>query len=454
MDDTNDMYPWRKLLCLMLPALFFGCVSQRPQQHSDELPRAGSIRPALGFDAPTETREPTSLDELIEIAVKHHPDLRSAYARADSARGRMIQAGLYPNPAAGPNFFRVGDRESQGYDPGIRMIATIVPNNKLKLAKAAGAREVEAADWQAMTRWFAIVTQVRQSYFEYLTAVYERDTLGNIVAVSAKAYEAAQNLEKGGTGSRLDVVRAKVELEQNQLKREVSMRRVEAAWRYLYTSLGRPPIQLDGIALNRKELERLPPVYDWKEMLECLRDNSSELQEARALVAQQEKLLAKAQADVMPNLTLTAIPFRETASQSIVAEMFVTAPIPIFDRNQGNIHAAKAEIARTLADERTLELRLTERLTLAFQRYQAARQQVDAYRNVIVKEARTSLDMIETGYKSGDKKFDYTMMLQAQQVLFQTELSQAAAMGEQWRAAIEIAGILQQPNLLSGCAAR
>jgi outer membrane protein, heavy metal efflux system len=434
-------------------ALAGGCAQYQPQRQV-ELPRpTRRIAPALGFETPAEdSLEPKSLDELVEIAVKYHPDLRSAYARADAARGRMVQVGLYPNPMIGPNFFRLGDRESVGADPGIRMIATIVPNNKLALAKAAGAREVEAADWQAMTRWYTIVTQVRFAYFEYLTALYERGTLTNIVSVSAKAYDATMTRFKEGEVALPDVLRAKVEAEQNRLKLEVSNRRVEAAWRYLYTSLGRPPIRLDALVLNRQELERMPPAYSWNEMVECLRDNSTELQEARALIAQQEKLLAKARADVVPNLTLTAIPFRESATQKVITELFVTAPIPIIDRNQGNIHAARSEVARAFNDERTLELRLTERLTLAFQKYQSARQQVDAYRNVIVKEARTSLALIEKGYRSGDKKYDYTAMLQAQQVLFQAELSQAAAMGEQWRAVTEIAGILQQSDLMSGCA--
>src|SRR5205814_1664901 len=135
-------------------------------------------------------------------------------------------------------------------------------------------------DWQAVTRWFDVVTRVRLAYFEYLAALYERETLMNIVATSAKAYEAAQSIEKAGGGSRPDVLRAKVELEQNQLKVTVSYRRVEAARQNLLTAAGRPPIALDALANNRPELERTPPAYEWKSMLDCLHSVSSELQEA------------------------------------------------------------------------------------------------------------------------------------------------------------------------------
>ena len=249
-------------------------------------------------------------------------------------------------------------------------------------------------------------------------------------------------------------MRANVELEQNRLKREVSQRRVEAGRQNLWTSLGRPPVAPGAIDSERRELEQSPPAYDWKSLLMCLHESSAELHEARALVAQQEKLLVKAQRDVRPNITVTAVPFYESANREMRAEIIVTAPIPIFDRNQGNIHAATADVVRTQAEVQQLELRLTERLTLAYQRYQGARQQTESYQKAILPDARESLKLVEAGYRAGDRKYDYTTVLQAQQVLFQAQLAHTQALGELWRSVIEIAGILQQDQFLSGCAAR
>ena len=435
--------------------LIAGCAPTQPLRHLEqETHRARDGRAGLGFTPTAEAQEPHTLDDLIGIAVQYHPDLRAAQARVEAARGRMIQAGLYPNFAMGPAFSQLGHRDNALGEAGARFEIPVVINDKITLARDAAAHGVDAADWQAITRWFDVVTRVRLSYFEYLAALYERDTLTSIVSVSAKAHDAAKSLEKAGAGNRPDVLRAKVELEQNQLRREVSLRRVEAAKQNLLTALGRPRLTLDLVERNRQELERTPPAYDWQTMLDCLRDTSAELQEARALIVQQEKLVAKAQADVTPNLNVTAIPFLASYANEPRAAIWVTAPVPFFDRNQGNIHFAKAEVARAHAAERQLELQLTERLTNAYQRYAAARQQVNAYRLVILPEAQTSRELIEAGYKAGDKKYDYTAVLQAQQVLFQAELSQAQAMGEVWRSVADIAGILQQADLNKGCAVR
>jgi len=442
-----------RILLLLGALALAGCAQTRPAQHLHHEPTVTrTTRPQLEFAPSCEVQEPATLQELISVALKHHPDLRAADARIEAARGRMIQAGLHPNPWFGPNFSQLGDVDNRLGEPGARLTQTIVPRWKRRVASSVGAAEVEAADWQAVTKSYDVVTRVRLAYFELLTAQRERDTLTRIVGVSAEARKAAASLEKAGVAVRPDVLRANVELEQNQLKREVSLRRVEAAKQNLLTALGRPPLTLDHLDPDPREMSVGPPVYDWKAMLDCLRENSSELQEARAVIVQSQRQLAKARSDVSPNYNLIAVPFYESPQRSMHAEVILTATVPIFDRNQGNIHTAQADIARSLAGEKQLELLLTERLTNAFQRYQASRKQVETYSRSIVPEARESLRLIEAGYQAQDKKYDYTAVLQAQQVLFQAELSLTQVRGDLWRSISEIAGILQQDDLLSGCA--
>ena len=52
--------------------------------------------------------------------------------------------------------------------------------------------------------------------------------------------------------------------------------------------------------------------------------------------------------------------------------------------------------------------------------------------------AKASLKLVKAGYDRGDPKYDYTTLLQAQQVLFQAQLAQIQAKGELWRAVVEI----------------
>jgi len=92
---------------------------------------------------------------------------------------------------------------------------------------------------------------------------------------------------------------------------------------------------------------------------------------------------------------------------------------------------------------RQIELALSERLAAALERFQAARQQAEAHKKQILPQARESLRLIEIGYQRGDAKYDFTALLQAQQVLFGAQLGYVQALRAVWAADAELRGLLQ-----------
>ena len=67
-----------------------------------------------------------------------------------------------------------------------------------------------------------------------------------------------------------------------------------------------------------------------------------------------------------------------------------------------------------------------------------------AYRLRILPKARESLDLVRVGYQNGDPKYNFTALLQAQQILFQAELSYVQALSDLWRAVADLEGLLQR----------
>ena len=132
----------------------------------------------------------------------------------------------------------------------------------------------------------------------------------------------------------------------------------------------------------------------------------------------------------------------------------ITAPIPVFNRNQGNILVAKAELGRTYQVVRQVELLLTQRLTLAYQRYRAAQEQAATFSKRILPDAAEALKLVQLGYQRGDARYDYTAVLQAQNTLAQTRLGYVGILNELQRAVSEIEGLLQREDVLGTCANR
>jgi cobalt-zinc-cadmium efflux system outer membrane protein len=387
---------------------------------------------------------PLTLKNLLALAEKNHPVLVIARARIEAARGRLVQAGLYPNPSMTPRVDELNNRNGRGGMPAITFTQEIVTANKLGLAQAAAKYGVDAADWQALTDYYDLRARVRMAYTELLTAGNEVAANKEILRIAEAALEAAKTLTKAGAGTRPDLVRAEVEREQALVRLSVSQRRLEAAGRLLAAAVGLPalPSGPEG-PLIVGNLDKPSPTLEWQPLLDAVLSRNSEVQQATALHHQAEGLLRRAEVEVCPNITFSVRPILNTIDKDYETLFEVGAPIPIWNRNQGNILTARAEVGRTLADVRQVELRLTERLTGAYQRYQAARRQDTAYRERILPGAEEAVKLVRLGYEKGDPKYDFTTYQQAQTTLAQSRLVAVQARGELWRALAEILGLLQ-----------
>jgi cobalt-zinc-cadmium efflux system outer membrane protein len=335
----------------------------------------------------------------------------------------------------------MGNRNGSGGTQGPIIGQTIVTAHKLKLARAAAEAGLVAADWQAMTRWFEVMTRVRQAYFEVLTARAEVQANEEVVKLAEDGLSAVRKLHKAELATQPDLLRAEVELEQSQVRLRSAQQRARAAWKLLATAVGVPDLPL---ARLKGTLDGKVPEYEWEPVVGTVLTKSSELQEAEALVGQNERLLTRAVAERVPDLKVSVRPFYSYIDHDSEVKFEAGAALPLFNRNQGNIAAARADLERSQHELRQVELRLTDRLTAAFQRYRDAKQQVEAYQKKIVPHALESLKLVRKGYDKQDPRYDYTAVLQSQQILAQARLAYVQALGSLWRAAVDIAGLLQE----------
>ena len=117
--------------------------------------------------------------------------------------------------------------------------------------------------------------------------------------------------------------------------------------------------------------------------------------------------------------------------------------MPIFNRNQGNIRRAQAELMAAQNEVQRVQLDLQQRLAAVFEQYTTARYQVEKYSRDILPNAQASLDLANKGYRQGE--YNYLSLLTAQRTYFQTNLIYLDALRELRTAATAIEG-----NLLSG----
>src|SRR5699024_9094251 len=114
----------------------------------------------------------------------------------------------------------------------------------------------------------------------------------------------------------------------------------------------------------------------------------------------------------------------------------ISIPLPFFDRNQGNIKAAKYQINRGKSQRQAALTEVTRALQEAYNRMQASYREVQQLQNEVLPGAQSAFDGIQTGYRQG--KFDYLEVLDAQRTLFTSRTRYIQALAEYNRAVAEV----------------
>jgi cobalt-zinc-cadmium efflux system outer membrane protein len=94
----------------------------------------------------------------------------------------------------------------------------------------------------------------------------------------------------------------------------------------------------------------------------------------------------------------------------------IALPLPIFDRNQGNVRAAEYELERTRKAADAIRVNVEAALVETIRRLEASYMEVHALEEEVVPASSDAFAAMEIGYREG--KFGFIEVLDAQRVLF------------------------------------
>lgn len=409
-------------------------------------PAALQLAPPATVQPAAPAQAPLTLEALERMALERNPTLRQAAAAVDAARGRAEQAGLWPNPRLG----YVGDEISpgpiiRGGEHGVAFEQLIPLGGKLRLSREIFLRETREAEALVQVQRQRILTAVRLAYYDVLAAARRVEVQERLAAISAEAVAVSRQLANVGAADRPDVLEAEIEAERAALDLAAARNAWTRAWAELAAVAGDPtlaPRALDG------SIEALPPLLDREATLARLLAESPELAAARLAVARAEATLARARREPVPNLVLRGGPrynrelLDPLGARPVGWEGFadVGLSVPLFDRNQGAIAAAGAELTRTRDELARLELALRAEFAAAFDEYLTARQRAERYRSEILPRAEEAYRLYLDRFRA--LAAAYPQVLVAQRNLFQVHDEAVAAARAAWRAAARLEGYL------------
>jgi len=384
---------------------------------------------------------PTNVDNLVQIAIARNPRLAKATFAIDAAQGKYIQAGLYPNPELAIEWDEIGDRTGPG---GIliapRLSQTIVTGRKLSLSQAVAATEVNQANLALLNERYAVISSVRSSFYE-LRMLQERvKVLTELVQLANEAVQNGKKLLENKQIARLDLVQLEFELERFRANAEAAEQEVPASRVKLAATIGDPRLvvnQVDG------DFET-PPVYDPDKVLETVLATHPEVRTARVGLEQAQAALRRAQAQPIPDLSFYAGYVRQGQNKSNDFSVGVSAAVPLWNRNQGNIRTAIAELNMAVQEVNRVENALAEQVATIFRVYSGAVRRAELLRTMVLPKAREAADLSAKAFQAG--QFTYLQVLVANRAVAEAKLEYVTALTEAWKAAAELSGLLLEEN--------
>jgi outer membrane protein, heavy metal efflux system len=424
-----------------------------PQEHGEQ--RHGDIKPLeahypqLGRAQISSQGALVTLQQVEDIARQMNPTLRQAEAEIRAAKARQQQAGLYPNPTVGYTGDGIRGGSVGGGKEGFFVQQTIVTGGKLHLSRDVFGKEAKLANIEADEQRIRVESAVKMAFLRVLAAQEMLDARRDLAKISQDNAETQRRLLNTGQADETEVLEAEVEAQRMRMASRMQENTLREEWRSLTAVIGQPEMPVATVA---GDLEHGWPELNEEEAVEAITKESPAVQIAETTADRAQSALARARREPIPDLQvrggmeynnelLDRLPFAK--GWEGIAE--VSVEIPIFNRNQGDVAAARANIDRAEQEKRRIALTLRDRAASAVDQYANARLMAVEFRDEILPRAKKAYGLMNEKY--GLMLASYPRVLASQRKLYELQIEYVAALEAVWTNGIALRGYLLTDGL-------
>ena len=309
-------------------------------------------------------------------------------------------------------------------------------------------QEQKQAEAEKEEQRLRVLNGVRVFYVQALAAQRTFDLRRKLSQITQDALQTSNQLFNVGQADQPDVLQAQVEADQAELAVIAAEQNQQRVWRALAANVGNPSLPFSRL---EGSLEDVPDVNPEEWLLTILRDSPA-VKIAQLGVERAEAALTRAGREPIPDLQVRGgfeqnRELNEFTGRPVGGQGFaeVGVRIPLFNRNQGNIQAAKADVERSKQETRRIGLLLRERSASLFQNYITSKAMVERYKNRMIPQAEKAYQLYLQKYNSMTAA--YPQVLISQRTLFQLQTDYVAALENLWTNSVAIKGFMWSDGL-------
>jgi cobalt-zinc-cadmium efflux system outer membrane protein len=306
---------------------------------------------------------------------------------------------------------------------------------RVRLAK----REQELAQWDYEAARANVIESVATAFVNVLASQERLALQTELAGLAEQVQQTVSKMVQAGAVSPLEENRAKVILDSTRIEQERATRELQAARVALAATWGEKRAMFERAVGHLDDIHQVPAL----DTLESSINQNPDIARWATEMARRDAAFTLARAQRIPSPAV-ALGFRSTGigSRGTTAYGFDTEgilgfnhtrldgessrdnslvlgfsiPLPLFDRNQGNIKEAEYLISKTSEERRATESAIFATLAAAYEGISATLNEIQVLTKEILPTATETFEKTQEGYRQG--KFGYLDVLDAERTLF------------------------------------
>jgi len=362
------------------------------------------------------------LSQLIDIAKKENPDLKSLQSKVAAMEARIVQEKSLDDPT-----FKIEledlNKNSFNISPSRSMLTKYTISQmfpffgKLKLKGEMASAEAKASAEESKDRELEITAMVKSMYYELYFVTQSILITSGLKDLVSEMEKIASVKYQTGRVSQQDIIKAQVELSMfaNELITLNSEKRIVKA--KLNTILNRPP---DALLSEPKRIKKDKIELKLEDLTEKAIKQNPMLRAALYEIEANQAGYKLAKKTYLPDFMIGYAPIQRGREYSAYDLMF-GFNIPIWiGKNQGKIKEAFAKLESARSKLASLKNSIKYEIEQGIIKIDTASRIIDLYKTSLVPQAELSFKSAIVGYETG--KVDFLSLLETERVLKDTKI--------------------------------
>ena len=379
-----------------------------------------------------QARAELTLPSAIALAMASNAELAAARRELEAAEGPVLQGRAGRNPELS---FLLEDTQRATRTRTLQINQPIEIGGKraARISAAERGRDVAAAELAA--RRADLRATVVSAFYDVLLAQEQVQLAGESTQLARRAADAAGKRVQAGKISPVEETKARVAEATAQLDAAQATSELRLSRQRLAATWGDALPRFDRVAAD--SVPTAVPTFD---AVSARLASSPSLRRAQTEVQRRIALSELERAKRTPDLTVILGVKRDEQLGRQQAVLGLSIPLPLFDRNQGNLLEALRREDKSRDELAVADIQLKSAVAQAWGRLDTADVQARTLRDQILPGAQSAYDAATKGFELG--KFNFIDVLDAQRTLFQAKAQYLRARGEAHRAAADIDRLL------------